>query len=457
MRRFLSTHLGSLRRKDREPREPKAPTPTQADPFTIPRSVSYRKANPRLPEPRKVVSLGSVRRPSHWSHHTHGRHSVSVDKPQEAERPFRSSREDPTWAVAAGPKLKKKVNSHESESSQHPALRKGGYQTQHFEPQPVNKAPPRPPRPDETSSKPPRQEASSSGYGQTLDTARFRENRNAPSSQVPVQSQGPAQSADEQIPDTAKFRERQNTPSRQMPVQKTVPLQGAADGRKPAMQSPEQNKAIVDKVQDLSWAVESGLDLTNTVDQDESIQRLPAVIHEHVRPQVHEVREERIERHIHNYDIYPQIQPIYDLEILPARHFIEDADGRRVEVAEADLPCCTGGNQRWRIGLEALRHRTVPFAAPAPLNLQRKSEMITRKERETGGGAEVLPTTHAEYMGVRGTPLEVQQGESFRRSYRPAPGGLQAVPRILREGRESLMSDNQMEQNVAAGGTRTYV
>lgn len=165
------------------------------------------------------------------------------------------------------------------------------------------------------------------------------------------------------------------------------------------------------------------------------------MIHEHVRPRVHEVREERIERHIHNYDIYPRIQPIYELEILPARHFLEDAEGHRVEVAEADLPCCTGDNQRWRIGLEALKHRSAPFAAPPPLPLQRKSEMITRKERETG---------------AVGRPVEVQGGSS-RRSYRPAPGGLQAVPRILREGRESLMSDNQMEQNVAASGTGTYV
>lgn len=272
MRRFLSTHLGSLRRKEREPREPKAPTPTQADPFTIPRSVSYRKANPRLPEPRRVTSLGSVRRPSHLHHGRHGRHSVSTEKPQEAERPFRSSREDPTWAIAAGPKLKKKVKSHDSESGQHPALRKGGYQTQHLDTHPANQAPPRPPRPDEKISEP-RQEAGLGGYGNTLDTSRFADNQNGPSGQVPVQSQGPAQSADEPTLDTARFRERQNAPSRQVSVQ-------SVDGRrKPAMQSGEQNKAIVDKVQDLSWAVESGLDLTNTVDQDESIQRLPGTLY----------------------------------------------------------------------------------------------------------------------------------------------------------------------------------
>ncbi|KAK8050519.1 hypothetical protein PG994_012249 [Apiospora phragmitis] len=427
MKRFLSTHLGSLRRKKREPKETKT-TPTATDPFSIPRSVSYRKANPCLPEPRKVSSLGSVRRPSH-RHHEH--ESQPAEQSQEAERPLGARREDPPWAIAAGPKLKQKVHSHESDSGQHPALRKGAYQTEP-ESQPAKKAPPRPPRPEATSSKSPQdtrfkppQDTSSIGYGQTLDTAKFIQKQNAPTSQVPAES---------------------------------------ADGERGlASSSDEHNKAIVNKMEDLSWAVEAGLDLTDTVDQDQSIKRLPAVTHEHVRPQVHEVRKERIERHIHNYDIYPQIQPIYDLEILPARHFIEDADGNRVEVAESDLPCCTGDNQRWRVGLEALKHRSAPFAAPAPLNLQRKSEMIMRKERETG--AEVLQTTREEYrrgsIGPSYSPAAAEgvpaiQGERFRRGYRPPYEGLQTVPRILRQGRESLLSDNQMEANVAASGTTTF-
>ncbi|KAK8055409.1 hypothetical protein PG993_000636 [Apiospora rasikravindrae] len=247
-------------------------------------------------------------------------------------------------------------------------------------------------------------------------------------------------------------------------------LEVKSDGgeSRPAKLSDEEqnthNKKIVDKVEDLSWAVESGLNLTDTVDYNRSTKQLPAVTHEHVRPEVREVREERIERHIHNYDIYPQIQPIYDLEILPARHFIEDADGNRIEVAESDLPCCTGENQRWRIGLEQLKKRTTPFAAPPVLDPQRKSEMIARKQRETG--AEVLPITTVEYregsFGRSYSPDTAEcmppvQGETTRRGYRPPyDEGLQSVPRILREGRESLMSDNQMEENVAASGTRAF-
>lgn len=59
--------------------------------------------------------------------------------------------------------------------------------------------------------------------------------------------------------------------------------------------------------------------------------------------------EEQITRDIHTHDHYHYIQPVYELEVLPARHFLEDAEGGLVEVTEADLPDCTGENQRWAI------------------------------------------------------------------------------------------------------------
>ncbi|KAK6864020.1 hypothetical protein PG990_006540 [Apiospora arundinis] len=433
MKKFLSTHWGSLRRKNREPKEP---TLTEANPFTIPRSVSYRKANPRLPEPRKVVSLGSVRRPS-TRPHEYGRQSVDVVGQQEAGRPLAksSSRENPPWAIAAGPKLKQKVVSHPSidfghrrrNSEQHPALRQGGANQTEQGVHHLKISPPVPPRPEETTFKP-RQASLGGGYGQTLDTA--------------------------------GFKERSDVPPR------LGPLKGIEDRKKPAEVSDELDKGIVDHVEDLSWAVESGLNLTNTVDCDRITTHRPAVTHEHVRPQVREVREERIHRDIHNYDIYPQIQPIYELEILPARHFIEDADGNRTEVAESDLPCCTGGNQRWRIGLEELKNRTTPFStpfiAPPPQSPQRRSQAIEKKEKETG--AEVLPTDFMYRVGSIGRSyspaqgMSPVQGETFRRGYRSAVEGegLQSVPRIMRQGRESLMSDNQTSENVAVSGTRTF-
>ncbi|KAI0379545.1 hypothetical protein F5Y04DRAFT_290157 [Hypomontagnella monticulosa] len=90
--------------------------------------------------------------------------------------------------------------------------------------------------------------------------------------------------------------------------------------------------------------------LTNTVDTDETITYAPAVTHERVRPHVHEIIQEQIYREIHNYDVYHRIQPIYDIEVLPARHLVRGEDDNLVEVSEDKLPECTGQNQKWYIG-----------------------------------------------------------------------------------------------------------
>lgn len=244
MKKFISEHFGSLRRKNRD-RESKAPTLAEANPFTIPRSVSYRKANPRLPEPRKVASLGSVRRPSRYNDYRH--QSVDISQPQEVGRPLAksSSRENPPWAIAAGPKLKQKVSHspsgsrhHRRVSEQHPALRQGGANLTERDRQTLKISPPIPLRPEETGLKPRQEETNTGGYGQTLDTAKFRE-----------------------IPDGQQ-------PSR-------GPVEEAGDGREAAQLSTEYNSEIADEVGDISRAVERELDLTNTVDCDRITKHLP--------------------------------------------------------------------------------------------------------------------------------------------------------------------------------------
>ena len=65
---------------------------------------------------------------------------------------------------------------------------------------------------------------------------------------------------------------------------------------------------------------------------------------------MHEIREEQIHRDIHKHDIYHRVQPVYDIEVRPARHFVPGVNGELVEVPEADLPGCTGNNQSWYIG-----------------------------------------------------------------------------------------------------------
>ncbi|CAJ2503433.1 Uu.00g108270.m01.CDS01 [Anthostomella pinea] len=104
-------------------------------------------------------------------------------------------------------------------------------------------------------------------------------------------------------------------------------------------------------------ALDGILDLNDTTKVHQDITHAPAVTHETVRPQVHEIVEEQIHREIHNHDVYHQILPVYDLEVLPARHFVRDADGGLVEMSESDFPEYTGANQRWYIG-ERLSNET---------------------------------------------------------------------------------------------------
>lgn len=74
-----------------------------------------------------------------------------------------------------------------------------------------------------------------------------------------------------------------------------------------------------------------------------------AVTHEVVKPTEHHIREEKIYREIHNHDVYHRVQPVYETEILPARHFLRGSNNELVEVSEEQLPYCTGANQRWFI------------------------------------------------------------------------------------------------------------
>lgn len=63
----------------------------------------------------------------------------------------------------------------------------------------------------------------------------------------------------------------------------------------------------------------------------------PAVTHERLVRNTHEIREEHVQKDIHNYYVKHLIQPIVDYEILPPRHFIRDEDGIR-EIDEKDIP-----------------------------------------------------------------------------------------------------------------------
>ncbi|RYP72347.1 hypothetical protein DL771_004321 [Monosporascus sp. 5C6A] len=98
----------------------------------------------------------------------------------------------------------------------------------------------------------------------------------------------------------------------------------------------------------LAGDLEKKLNLGHTEDVGTEMSYNPAVTHETVRPKVHEVKEEQIYREVHNYDVYHRVQPVYDVEILPPKHFVPGPDGALTEVSEQDLPC-TGQPQRWHI------------------------------------------------------------------------------------------------------------
>ena len=47
--------------------------------------------------------------------------------------------------------------------------------------------------------------------------------------------------------------------------------------------------------------------------------------------------EEHVSREIHTYEVHQMIQPVLDVEVLPARHRVPDEDGGLVDVSEEDV------------------------------------------------------------------------------------------------------------------------
>jgi hypothetical protein len=75
-----------------------------------------------------------------------------------------------------------------------------------------------------------------------------------------------------------------------------------------------------------------------------------AVTHEVVKPHEHEIVQHKIFREIHNYEYYHHIQPVYDIEVLPPRHWIPNPNGEGlIEISADELPSRTGNNRRWKI------------------------------------------------------------------------------------------------------------
>ncbi|KAF2485570.1 hypothetical protein BDY17DRAFT_293904 [Neohortaea acidophila] len=74
-------------------------------------------------------------------------------------------------------------------------------------------------------------------------------------------------------------------------------------------------------------------DVPRTEDTAVQTQMAPAVTHETVQRNVHEIRHEQIYRDIHEHHVVHRVQPIVVKETLPARHFVM-VDGVKREVSE---------------------------------------------------------------------------------------------------------------------------
>lgn len=71
----------------------------------------------------------------------------------------------------------------------------------------------------------------------------------------------------------------------------------------------------------------ANLDLKDSKDTTVHEVWAPAVTHETITHPVHEIREERITREIHEDHVYHRILPITDVQVLPARHFVRTDSG----------------------------------------------------------------------------------------------------------------------------------
>ncbi|PNS15656.1 hypothetical protein CAC42_4108 [Sphaceloma murrayae] len=77
--------------------------------------------------------------------------------------------------------------------------------------------------------------------------------------------------------------------------------------------------------------------LEDSVDTTVHETMAPAVTHETVSRDVHEIRHEEIHREIHTYEIIDRELPILDIQYLPARHFTPGPNGELIEIADPTI------------------------------------------------------------------------------------------------------------------------
>lgn len=119
----------------------------------------------------------------------------------------------------------------------------------------------------------------------------------------------------------------------------------------------------------------------------------PAVTHELIKEERHEVFQKVITRETHDYHIYHRILPIIDIEVLPARHFVPIQEGY-VEIAEEELPGRTREKVNWAIA-EMVSKRTPAESREAAI----ARTFSARKFHGSEGDEK-------EYIGPEGHPVK---------------------------------------------------
>ncbi|KAH8731196.1 hypothetical protein GQ44DRAFT_822758 [Phaeosphaeriaceae sp. PMI808] len=140
---------------------------------------------------------------------------------------------------------------------------------------------------------------------------------------------------------------------------KRKPLPGVQESEQQVSKA-KLNYGIENEINQLLGVV----NLTDTVEEDKNVQWVPAVTHEVVKPHEHEIIQHKIFREIHNYEYHHYIQPVYDIEVLPPRHWIRNPNGEGlIEIPADELPTRTENNRRWQIVYE--REHISEEARPA--------------------------------------------------------------------------------------------
>jgi len=100
-----------------------------------------------------------------------------------------------------------------------------------------------------------------------------------------------------------------------------------------------QKKSVFETLKEtrLPLAGTAGRELGYSEDVSQHTKQAEAVTHETVQPVIHHVEHEKITREIHDTHIVHRIQPINQIEYLPARHFVLLPNGTRKEVKEENV------------------------------------------------------------------------------------------------------------------------